>query len=159
MPFRCQALECDYNYDSEIKRRENQAPEDRRAIFEYPKLGINAEQRKILLRTIPRDWRPKDDQRVRLCESHFRPEDIITHSKDSNNRRKREEKKLKRRRLKDDAVPCIWSGAPSYLTHVTASRPTSFACSEVREANFQRHQEEIEMQNVENDRVKSEPVE
>ena len=147
MPNRCQAPRCDYNYDSEIKKRESQEPEDRRGVFEYPKPGTDPVKRKQLLQSIPRDeWDPSEAKSVFLCEAHFRPEHVISTSTDSNNRRKRNKSttKLKRKRLTDDAVPCIWPGAPEYLSTVTTPRPTTCSSSEAREENVRRHLEEVE---------------
>ena len=153
MPDRCQAPGCDYNYESEIKKRKSQNPEDRRGIFEFPKSNVDSATRKKLLSRIPREWCPAENQTIHLCESHFRPEDVIKESTDSNPRRKRkkETKKLKRKRITDDAIPCKWPGNPSYLTHVTVSRPTTCSSSEAREENAQRHREEIENARIEKD--------
>ena len=73
MPNRCQAPACDYNYDSEIKKRNDPLPEDRRGIFEFPKPKTDPEKRKQLLSSIPREWRPHEKQVVHLCEAHLRP--------------------------------------------------------------------------------------
>ena len=151
MSNRCQAPACDYNYDSEIKKRNEQLPEDRRGIFEFPKPKTDPEKRKQLLSSIPREWRPHEKQVVHLCEAHFRPEDVITHSTDSNSRRQKEPKKLKRKRITDDAVPCIWPGTPSYLTNVPTPRPTTCSSSDAREENVQRYREEIENARIERD--------
>ena len=89
MPDRSQAPGCDYNYDSKIKKRKTQSPEERRGIFEFPKSNVDLATRKKLLSRIPRQWCPAEDQIIHLFESHFRPEDVIKESTDSNPRRKR----------------------------------------------------------------------
>jgi hypothetical protein len=157
MPDRCQAPNCDYNYNSEIKKRKSQSVEERRGIFEYPKANVkDQDSRRKFLSHIPRHWSPGENQVIHLCESHFKPEDVISHSTDSNPRRKRKKEttKLKHKRIKDGAIPCIWPGAPSYLTNITTPRPTTYSSSEAREENAQRHREELENARIENNSFK-----
>ena len=69
MPFRCQAPECQYHYDSEMKRKiEEESPP---AVFEFLKKRgqwrKTQEKRKKQLQNILRDWRLADNH-VRLCD-------------------------------------------------------------------------------------------
>ena len=146
MVNKCQAPECNYNYESERKKRKSQPKWERISIFEFPKHKDDPERRRKWISRVPRVWNPKDDQSLFICEKHFRPEDIIRESTDTNSRRKRKKdsNQLYTKRYSDIAIPCIWPDAPSHLTNVTPSRVTTCATSELREENAQRYQEELE---------------
>ena len=100
--------------------------------FTFPKEKTNAERRALWISKVPRkNWNPTPQTEIALCERHFKREDIIFTSTDTNVRRKRKvdnddstRKELKRKRLKDCAIPCIWPGAPALLTKVVKSRST-----------------------------------
>ena len=83
------------------------------------------------LRANPRkDFTPSKNSKV--CSLHFRDEDFVEISNDSNNRRRRKNPSvvLLNRYLKKDAVPSIFPNAPSYLSpSIPSSRPSAAIAS------------------------------
>ena len=155
MVNKCIAPKCKFNYDSEIKLRKTQSPHEKTSIFEFPK---DPERRRLWISRIPRkDWKPSEKQRLFICESHFKSEDIIKESTDSNVQRKKqkESNRLYAKRYSDTAIPCIWPNAPEHLTHVTSARSTTCTTSESRAENVQRHQNDIERLRIEKDSWRS----
>ena len=103
-------------------------------IFEFPKHVIDPEKcSRWIAHVLRENWYLSKTQKLHLCENHFRPEDVITKSTDSNNRRKQKKgsDSLKQKRLKADALPCIWPGAP-HRSKLISPRPTSLSSSESR---------------------------
>ena len=158
MVNKCVATKCKYNYDSERRKRNEQPVEERTGIFEFPSHQHQPECRRRWIARVPRkDWKPRVDQKIFICEDQFRPIDIVRESKDSNPRRKRKRdtQNLQRKRYSDDAIPCIWPQAPAHLSSPTPSRSTSRTSSESRNENFMRYQEDIENARIEKDTCRS----
>ena len=154
MVNKCVAPACNYNYESERKRRKLQPPGERTGIFEFPKHNNEPEKRARWIACVPREnWLPTDTQALHICEKHFQVCDVVTSSTDSNNRRKRKKGSdaLSRKRLRDDAVPCIWPGVPSHLSKIVSPRPTTYSSSESRMENVARYQKEVELERIAND--------
>ena len=115
MVNKCIALNCDYNYDSERKRRKLLTEYEKISIFAFPKHKENPEKRVKWIAKVPREnWHPKNESKLFICEKHFQENDIVATSTDSNNRHKQKKQSevLGHKRLKEDTVPCIWLGSP-----------------------------------------------
>ena len=151
MPNKCRAPNCKYNYESEIALRKTQPKWQRCTLFEDPA------RRRLWISRVPRIWKLTDTQRLFLCEMHFKSEDIIKESTDTNGRRKRKKKTdvLYTKPYRETAVPCIWPNAPAHLTNVAPARVTSCVTSESREENAQMYQEELESARIERDTWRS----
>ena len=153
MVNKCVAPNCDYNYESEKKKSALNCNNETIGIFEFPKHVVDPEKRSRWIACVPNEnWYVSKTQKLHFCENHFRPEDVITKSTDSNNRRKRKKgsDSLKRKRLKADALPCIWPGAP-HLSKLTSPRPTSLSSSESRLENQIQYQNGMENARIEKD--------
>ncbi len=101
------------------------------------------EKRQLWIKAIPRDdWIPS--AKSVICSLHFSQSDFKTERTDSNSRRKLGE--LKRKRLKEDAIPRIFPGLPSYLSSQRPSeRPTSASSSSVR---HEREEQRLELESA-----------
>ena len=88
-----------------------------------------------LKRLARKDFRPS--KYSILCSLHFASDDFIVKSNDLNNKRKRkrESTKLVRRRLKDDAVPSVFNGLPSYYIPKSELRRSGLSASSSRHEN------------------------
>ena len=151
MVNKCVAPNCDYNYESEKKKRALNRNNETIGIFEFPKHVVDPEKRSRWIGHVPRvNWYLSKTQKLHLCENHFRPEDVITKSTDSNNRHKRKKGSDSLKRLKADALPCIWPGAP-HLSKLTFPRPTSLSSSGSWLENQIQYQNEMENARIEKD--------
>ncbi len=105
----------------------------------FPKNPVKREQ---WIKAIPRaNWSPSATSVV--CSLHFLKEDYKTERCDSNFRRKLGE--LKSKRLKDDAVPRIFPGLPSYLSQTKPKlRQSTSSSTARRERQAQALEEEAE---------------
>ena len=149
MANKCVALRCDFNYDSERENRQLQPKHERLSLFEFPKHNVDAERRRKWILRVPRMIGNQVKNNLSsFAKNHCRTEDIISENTDSNNQRKRKKKlsQLHNKRYSKTAIPCIWPGAPSYLTNAAPCRTTSCTTSESRDANAQRHLEKVEKQ-------------
>ena len=118
MVYKCCAPGCRTGYKSQ------DSPKDV-TLHKFPSQSALLER---WLRNIPRDFVPSTNSR--LCSIHFTANDFITESID---RRRNEKRPLQKRRLKDDAVPTIFPGVPSYLSrNAPSDRPTTSASVESR---------------------------
>lgn len=119
MVYKCCAPGCRTGYKSQDSPRDV-------TLHKFP--SQNSPLLKRWLRNIPRDFVPSTNSR--LCSIHFTANDFITESID---RRRNAKRPLQKRRLKDDAVPTIFPGVPSYLSrNAPSDRPTTSASIESR---------------------------
>lgn len=128
------------------------------SIHKFPPC-TDAKQLNKWIAAIPRRWtnselealRTNPSHNYRVCSLHFEDKYFVTISQDSNIHRKRPSCKeiaqslLINRRLTSEAVPCIFPGAPSYLSKVsTPERSTNLTSAESRrKKTIQQHEESI----------------
>ena len=109
-----------------------------RHYFKFPDSATEPERRADWVAKVRRnDWKPGEKDVVWICELHFRENDIIRSSTDSNPRRKRKKNydgkwnnnTLKRPRLRKDAFPSVWPGSDN-LSEISSPRSTNalFCC-------------------------------
>ena len=127
MVYKCTALNCRSGYDGENK--------DSTLTYHAFPLQDQKLLQVWLKRLARKDFTPS--KYSKLCSLHFASDDFIVKSNDLNNRRKRkrESTKLVRRRLKDDAVPSILNGLPSYYTPKSELRRSGLSASSSRHEN------------------------
>ena len=114
MPYKCCAPKCKTNYDSETgqksnidggneiqakttqetkvanKKGKNVSQKPELHLFKFPDATKYPERRSEWISKVPRaEWKPDSSSELFLCELHFREEDIIRYSTDTNSRRKR----------------------------------------------------------------------
>ena len=83
----------------------------------------------------------KPSKYSKLCSLHFKPDDFIEVSHDSNQRhkRKRDSEHLCYRRLKPGAVPSIFKNIPLYYTNKDMPFRSGNALSKTRHDNDQQY--------------------
>ena len=96
----------------------------------------------------------------KLCSLHFQPSDFIQEWRDSNAARQKRNaavsEKPKRVILKDNAVPSVFSNAPTYFSKPqVAPRVTSSATSSSRFQQELKRQKSLEQSFMENDNIAS----
>ena len=173
MPNTCAAPGCRTGYkpkkrrktslpDSEKDEEEAQENDDseteKLSIFIFPSHEKEPERRKTWIAKVPRkDWKPRETDKIYLCEKHFMPTDIIIESTDTNNRRKRKKDSntLTQKRLRENAIPCNWPNNPAHLSNPPTARPTSSASSDVRRENTERWAEQAEQERMAQDTYSS----
>src|SRR6218665_1134103 len=94
----------------------------------------------------------------KLCSLHFQPSDFVEEPQDTNVTRRRNKSKscVKpfRRYLKDDAIPSIFSNAPSYLSKTcSVPRSTSRATTSSRLQLQEERLDNLEQSFLENDNI------
>src|SRR6218665_1820247 len=94
----------------------------------------------------------------KLCSLHFQPSDFVEEPQDTNVTRKRKKSKscVKpfRRYLKEDAIPSIFSNAPSYLWKTcSVPRSTSRATTSSRLQLQEERLDNLEQSFMENDNI------
>ena len=101
------------------------------------------------------DWKPA--KTAKLCELNFGIEDFKSKREDSNVTRKRKDGDgdLKIKRLKDNVVPHIWPGCPSYLSKHAPKRRSDSTSADVREEKENNMQLKALQVARENDKVSS----
>lgn len=124
MVYRCCVPGCRTGYKTKQgKSRNTKAVRaEIHALYKFPK---DKELRQKWIRSIPRQsWIVTSQHRV--CRKHFKLKDFEKYSSDTNNRRRvrRDSQRLARLRLKNSAVPCIFTGLAPTLTKATIENKT-----------------------------------
>ena len=95
MVIKCVVSRCNFNYDKDKKTTAS--------LFGFPKHDFDTERRRKQILTVTRNNRKACEKYpIFICKKHFRPEDIVSKSKESNTPQKRKENQLSSK-IKDTA--------------------------------------------------------
>ena len=120
----------------------------------FPSATKNSELREKWIQAVPEsNFVPKKS--TRICDLHFDVDDFKDVRTDNNVARNKSRGDLKQKDLKDDAVPHIWPGFPSYFSKISPKRRSESTTMESRERREKETMEKQLNEARESDRVAS----